>query len=74
MAYEGGVAKEFFQLLVRDLFNVGYGMFTYNDATRTFCFSQTSMESESEYNLVRAVLYSRLPTLSFWVAQAPFLS
>eukprot|EP00850_Spirogloea_muscicola_P003742 SM000015S01242 [mRNA] locus=s15:773139:784742:- [translate_table: standard] len=53
---EGGVAKEFFQLLVRDLFNVGYGMFTYNDATRTFWFSQTSMESELEYNLVGIIM------------------
>lgn len=49
---EGGVSKEFFQLLVRDLFNVSYGMFVYDDEARTFWFNSTSMESELEFQLV----------------------
>jgi ubiquitin-protein ligase E3 A len=41
---------------VRELFNVGYGMFTYDDESREFWFSQTSMESESEFHLVGTIL------------------
>jgi hypothetical protein len=49
---EGGVTKEFFQLLTRELFNVSYGMFIYNEEYRTFWFNHNSMESEQEFNLV----------------------
>ena len=35
---EGGVAKEFFQLLIRDMFDVKYGMFMYDEDTRNFWF------------------------------------
>lgn len=31
---EGGVKKEFFMLLIRQLFEVDYGMFTYNEVSR----------------------------------------
>lgn len=31
---EGGVKKEFFQILVRDLFNVDFGMFRHLEETR----------------------------------------
>ncbi|CAM6124002.1 unnamed protein product [Calypogeia fissa] len=53
---EGGITKEFFQLLVRELFNVSYGMFTYNEESRTIWFNVNSMESESEFRLVGIVL------------------
>lgn len=53
---EGGVTKEFFQILVRDLFNVGYGMFIYNEDTRNFWFNPNSMESDHEFWLVGAIL------------------
>lgn len=33
---EGGVAKEFFQLLVRQIFDVGYGMFDYNEESKFY--------------------------------------
>jgi ubiquitin-protein ligase E3 A len=33
---EGGVTKEFFQLLVREIFDADFGMFTYNEETRQF--------------------------------------
>ncbi|EFN57786.1 hypothetical protein CHLNCDRAFT_21324 [Chlorella variabilis] len=53
---EGGVTKEFFQLLTRDLFRPEYAMFTYNELTRTHWFSPASLEAEDEYALVGAVL------------------
>jgi hypothetical protein len=34
---EGGVTKEFFQLLVREIFDADFGMFTYNDEIRQVC-------------------------------------
>ncbi|KAL3687154.1 hypothetical protein R1sor_013463 [Riccia sorocarpa] len=52
----GGVTKEFFQLLVRDLFSVSYGMFTYNEETRTIWFNQNSIETADEFRLVGIVL------------------
>ena len=30
---QGGVKKEFFLLLIRQLFDLNYGMFTYNEVT-----------------------------------------
>ncbi|KAH9314061.1 hypothetical protein KI387_022688, partial [Taxus chinensis] len=53
---EGGVTKEFFQILVRDLFHVDYGMFTYSEDTRNFWFNPNSMESDHEFWLVGAIL------------------
>ncbi|KAG6544026.1 hypothetical protein Mapa_014549 [Marchantia paleacea] len=53
---EGGVTKEFFQLLVRDLFSVSYGMFTYIEESRTLWFNRNSMESANEFRLVGIVL------------------
>jgi ubiquitin-protein ligase E3 A len=34
----GGVQKEFFQLLVRELFDVHFGMFDYNEESRLYWF------------------------------------
>jgi len=45
---EGGLAKEFFQLVLRQLFDVDYGMFTYDDETRLWWF-----RSSNVINLVR---------------------
>lgn len=53
---EGGVRKEFFQLLVRDLFRQEFGMFTYDESTRTHWFSATSFEAEGEYGMVGVLL------------------
>ncbi|CAO3590665.1 unnamed protein product [Absidia cylindrospora] len=36
---EGGVQKEFFQLMVRELFDLKYGMFTFNDESRLCWFN-----------------------------------
>ncbi|XP_002985532.2 probable E3 ubiquitin-protein ligase HERC4 [Selaginella moellendorffii] len=53
---QGGVTKEFFQLLVRDLFNVGYGMFTYSEESRYFWFNSNSIETDLEFQLVGIIL------------------
>eukprot|EP00002_Diphylleia_rotans_P026853 TRINITY_DN5372_c0_g1_i2.p1 TRINITY_DN5372_c0_g1~~TRINITY_DN5372_c0_g1_i2.p1 ORF type:complete len:1044 (+),score=190.77 TRINITY_DN5372_c0_g1_i2:73-3204(+) len=52
---EGGVKREFFQLLVRDLFNPKYGMFTYFEDTRVHWFNSSSFETD-EFRLVGLVL------------------
>lgn len=53
---EGGVRKEFFMLVVRNLFDVNYGMFTYNQKTRLFWFNLNSFESKYKYELIGAIL------------------
>ncbi|EFJ08655.1 hypothetical protein SELMODRAFT_447965 [Selaginella moellendorffii] len=55
---EGGVQKEFFQLLVRELFNPQYGMFSYSDEARCFWFNATPSELnfDTEFELVGILL------------------
>ena len=53
---EGGVRKEFFQLLIAQLFDPAYGMFTVDDETRTFHFNPLSLESTLEFELIGIVL------------------
>jgi hypothetical protein len=49
---EGGVSREFFQLLVTDIFKPEYGMFVWNEETRVFDFNPSSFESDLEFRLV----------------------
>ncbi|KAL6756665.1 hypothetical protein V8C86DRAFT_2644732 [Haematococcus lacustris] len=49
---EGGVQKEFFQLLVRELFNSDYGMFVYDETSRLHWFRASHMDSDTEFELV----------------------
>eukprot|EP00286_Rhodomonas_abbreviata_P003077 CAMPEP_0181344412 /NCGR_PEP_ID=MMETSP1101-20121128/32159_1 /TAXON_ID=46948 /ORGANISM="Rhodomonas abbreviata, Strain Caron Lab Isolate" /LENGTH=631 /DNA_ID=CAMNT_0023456213 /DNA_START=77 /DNA_END=1970 /DNA_ORIENTATION=+ len=53
---EGGVQKEFFQLIVRQMFDLNYGMYVYDDEARTFWFSSTALENAREFNLIGKVL------------------
>lgn len=53
---EGGVAKEFFQLLVEQLFNPDYGMFRYMEETRNFWFVSQSYESLVQFELIGIIL------------------
>eukprot|EP01053_Blabericola_migrator_P012838 Blabericola_migrator_1__12837@NODE_831_length_6355_cov_152_596056_g586_i0_p1_GENE_NODE_831_length_6355_cov_152_596056_g586_i0NODE_831_length_6355_cov_152_596056_g586_i0_p1_ORF_typecomplete_len919_score149_63HECT/PF00632_25/4_9e82_NODE_831_length_6355_cov_152_596056_g586_i014764232 len=53
---QGGVAKEFFQLLVQQLFNVEYGMFQYHEETRYFSFKADSLEGLVQFELIGMVL------------------
>lgn len=52
----GGVSKEFFQLLSRDLFRPEYGMFTYIEETRSYWINPASLEAVTEFALVGALL------------------
>ncbi|CAJ1059847.1 ubiquitin-protein ligase E3A [Xyrichtys novacula] len=53
---EGGVSKEFFQLVLEEIFNPDIGMFTYDDSTKLFWFNSSSLENEAQYTLVGLVL------------------
>ena len=53
---EGGVQKEFFQLIISQVFDVSYGMFTYDEALRSFWFNQDSLESDREFELIGILL------------------
>ena len=53
---EGGVRKEYFILVIRKIFDVNYGMFTYNEKTRLFWFNLNSFESKFKYELIGTIL------------------
>ena len=49
---EGGVQKEFFQLLTRQLFDPSYNMFKYHEDTRLFWFNGDTFETNIKFELV----------------------
>ena len=49
---EGGVKKEFFILLFKELFNPEYGMFMYNPDNRLYYFDGRSYESPYNFELI----------------------
>ncbi|XP_066585682.1 ubiquitin-protein ligase E3A [Prorops nasuta] len=53
---EGGVSKEFFQLVVEEIFNPDYGMFTTQEDTQMTWFNSTSFESDAQFILIGVVL------------------
>ncbi|KAG2213365.1 hypothetical protein INT47_009038 [Mucor saturninus] len=56
---EGGVQKEFFQLIVREIFDSKYGMFTFNEESRLCWFSPNPVLDDiniREYKLVGLLL------------------
>ncbi|XP_032884070.1 ubiquitin-protein ligase E3A-like [Amblyraja radiata] len=53
---EGGVSKEFFQLVVEEIFNPDIGMFTYDSYTKQFWFNPTSFENDGQFTLIGIVL------------------
>ncbi|XP_032428729.1 ubiquitin-protein ligase E3A [Xiphophorus hellerii] len=53
---EGGVSKEFFQLVLEEIFNLDIGMFTYDNDTKLFWFNSSSLENEAQYTLIGIVL------------------
>uniref|UniRef100_A0A4W3ICI0 Ubiquitin-protein ligase E3A n=1 Tax=Callorhinchus milii TaxID=7868 RepID=A0A4W3ICI0_CALMI len=53
---EGGVSKEFFQLVVEEIFNPDIGMFAYDDQTKQFWFNPTSFENDGQFTLIGIVL------------------
>lgn len=53
---EGGPKKEFFQLIVKELLDVKYGMFTYREQTRDFWFNPNSLESSNTFRLIGNII------------------
>lgn len=53
---EGGVQKEFFQLLVRKLFDVEYGMFDYNTESKLYWFKKDTFEIPLKFELIGIIL------------------
>lgn len=54
---EGGVSKEFFQLIVEQIFNPDYGMFITNDEDTQLCwFNSLSFENDAQFTLIGIVL------------------
>ena len=49
---EGGVKKEFFILLIRQIFDPNYGMFSYNNKTRLYWFNHYTFEPKIKYELI----------------------
>lgn len=53
---EGGVSKEFFQMVVEEIFNPDYGMFIQQESTRSVWFNSTSFENEAQFTLIGIML------------------
>lgn len=53
---EGGLSKEFFQLVIDQVFNPDYAMFSFNADTRNFWFNPTSFESDAQFTLIGIML------------------
>jgi len=53
---EGGVQKEFFQLIFAQIFDVSYGMFVYDEDARQYWFNRSSLENEREFELIGIIL------------------
>ncbi|GAM17800.1 hypothetical protein SAMD00019534_009750, partial [Acytostelium subglobosum LB1] len=52
---QGGVQKEFFQIVVRKIFDTEFGMFIYNDKLRTWWFNPNSLD-KLEFELIGIIL------------------
>lgn len=53
---EGGVQKEFFMIIIRQLFDPNYTMFTYNEKSRMYWFNGHTLESNIKFELVGIIL------------------
>lgn len=53
---EGGLQKEFFQLIIEQLFDPMNGMFTYDEDTQVHWFNPMSFESKEQYRLIGLLL------------------
>jgi len=53
---EGGLSKEFFQLIIEEIFNPDYGMFIHCSESHTYWFNPSSYESLAQFTLIGIVL------------------
>ncbi|CAG9823178.1 unnamed protein product [Phaedon cochleariae] len=66
----GGVTKEFFLLLLREILDPKYGMFREYEETRAIWFSESSFEDNSVYFLIGMIL--GLAIYNFTIIDIPF--
>lgn len=66
----GGVRKEFFMLLLKDLLDPKYGMFKEYPETRTIWFSEDSFEGEQMFRLIGIIC--GLAIYNFTIINLPF--
>ncbi|XP_078046235.1 HECT and RLD domain containing E3 ubiquitin ligase 4 isoform X1 [Augochlora pura] len=67
---QGGVRKEFFMLLLREILDPKYGMFKQYDETRVIWFSEDSFEDENMYFLIG--ILCGLVIYNFIIIDLPF--
>ncbi|CAF1636563.1 unnamed protein product, partial [Didymodactylos carnosus] len=48
----GGLTKEWFLLIIRNIFLPDYGMFTYNESSNVYWFNAAAVNNVKEYNLI----------------------
>ena len=53
---QGGVQKEYFQVIINRLLNPDHGLFTYEEESRYSWISRSSMEPDSHFELVGMIL------------------
>lgn len=66
----GGVRKEFFMILVKDLLDPKYGMFTEHEESRLIWFSEHTFESTDMFTLIGAIC--GLAIYNFTIVNIPF--
>lgn len=49
---EGGVRKEFFMLIIKELFDPNFGMFLYNSNQRVYWFNGKSIEPNINFEMI----------------------
>ena len=53
---DGGVTKELFQLITREVFKVEYGLFSFNREMGVYWFNPNSLEGSIQYELIGITL------------------
>ncbi|EDV51391.1 ubiquitin-protein ligase E3A [Drosophila erecta] len=53
---EGGVSKEFFQLIVEEIFNPAFGMFIQQEETNNMWFNATPFENGAQFTLIGIII------------------
>lgn len=66
----GGVRKEFFMLLLREILNPDYGMFTEYSETKAIWFKESAFEADATYALIGIVC--GLAIYNFTIINLPF--
>ncbi|CAF0994212.1 unnamed protein product, partial [Didymodactylos carnosus] len=66
----GGVKKEFFLLLTKEILDPKYGMFTYYEETHTIWFSEHGLEDDHMYRLIGTLC--GLAIYNFIIIDLPF--